>query len=594
MKNSMLQDLTDGPAVRGNEQVNSNSWVRFPIQIKITLPYLVLAVGLTIGAVYVVTRLVLSSLEERFTNQLIGSGLLVSESMVRQEIESIETLRLLSHAQGIPEAMRNKDIEELKNISLGIIANAGEEAVEFLDSKGNLILSIHLSQTGDPRDYSFSTAQSIRYSGIPFIKKVINKEVDDKGDKFSGLVREDWTTLFFIAGPVYDDSGRFSGVILVGKTLSTLVRDFFEDTLAQVTLYDSHGNTLASTFITQPKISHELASAILENQDSSRFKRNIGERRTLEISRVEFDEILGPWEVRDGEDLGIIGVALQRSMLVQAFDASDQLRIVTFIAITILLLIAFGINVTNIVTRPIRKLVKASTEVANGNLDIRVEPQGNDEIALLTHSFNTMVSSLNQAKVELLEAYDKTLEGWSLALELRDSETEGHTRRVTRMTLDLAQMMGIAQEEMINLRRGALLHDIGKMAIPDSILLKPGKLTFEEWEVMRRHPVFAYQLISPIRYLHPAMDIPYCHHEKWDGSGYPRGLRHEEIPIAARIFAVVDVWDAMRSNRPYRRALPEDEACEYILSAAGSHFDPLVVEAFFDLIKGRYSAEEQE
>jgi HD-GYP domain-containing protein (c-di-GMP phosphodiesterase class II) len=260
---------------------------------------------------------------------------------------------------------------------------------------------------------------------------------------------------------------------------------------------------------------------------------------------------------------------------------------------TILLLIAFGMNVTNIVTRPIRKLVQASSEVANGNLNVQVELHGNDEIALLTHSFNAMVSRLNHAKVELLEAYDKTLEGWSLALELRDNETEGHTRRVTRMTLDLAQLMGIEQNEMINFRRGALLHDIGKMGIPDSILLKPGKLTPKEWEVMRMHPVFAYQLISPIRYLHPALDIPYCHHERWDGSGYPRGLRNEEIPIAARIFAVVDVWDAMRSNRPYRQALPEDEACKYIRSAAGSHFDPLVVEAFFDLISVRSPAEEQ-
>ncbi len=589
MKNSMVQDLTETPAVGGKDQIRFDSRVRFPIQIKITLPYMILAIGLTIGAAYVVTRLVMNSLEERFSNQLIGSGLLVAEAMVRQENELIQTLRLLSHAQGIPDAMQERDIEELKKISMGIVANAGEEAVEFLDPEGNLILSMQLSPSGDPLDYSFSTYQEVQYSEITFINKVINQEIDKMGDKYSGMVYDGWTPLLFVAGPVYNEAGRFSGVILVGKTLSTLVRNLFEETLAQVTLYDNRGITLASTFITRPTISQELANAILTNQGSSRLKRNIGERRTLEISQVEFEEILGPWEVRGGDDLGIIGIALQRSMLIQAYGTSEQLRIVAFIAMTILLLIGFGINVTNIVTRPIRKLVNASSEVANGNLDVRVEPQGNDEIALLTQSFNTMVSSLNQAKVELLEAYDKTLEGWSLALELRDSETEGHTRRVTGMTLDLAHLMGIEQEELINIRRGALLHDIGKMGIPDSILLKPGKLTGEEWEVMRKHPVFAYQLISPIRYLHPAMDIPYCHHERWDGSGYPRGLRHEEIPIAARIFAVVDVWDAMRSNRPYRRALSENEACEYILSAAGSHFDPLVVEAFFDLLKGRSS-----
>ena len=587
MKNTILQEFLDVSDVCGNKGIKSSPRVRFPIQIKITLPYLILAIGLTIGAAYVVTRLVLISFEERFTNQLIGSGLLVSESMVRRENELVKTLRLLSHAQGIPEAIRDKDIEGLKNISLGIIANAGEEAVEFLDSNGNLVLSVRHSQEGDPLEYSASITSKVRHSEIPFIKKVLNHERDAIGDKYSGLVREDWTNLFYVAGPVYDGAGGFSGVILVGRTLMTMVRDFFKETLAQVTLYDSNGLALESTFITKPTVSKELAATILENQDSSILKRNIGNQRTLEISQVEFAEILSPWEVRGGEDLGIIGIALQRTVVVQAFDLMEQLRIVAFIAMTILLLIAFGMNVSNIVTRPIRKLVLASSEVTQGNLSVQVEPQGKDEIALLTNSFNAMVSSLNQAKTELLEAYDKTLEGWSLALELRDSETEGHTRRVTTMTLELAQLIGVDQNEMINIRRGALLHDIGKMGIPDSILLKPGKLTQDEWIIMRKHPELAFQLLSPIRYLHPALDIPYCHHEKWDGNGYPRGLQRDEIPIAARIFAVVDVWDAMRSNRPYRQALQEDEVCQYILSAAGSHFDPLVVEAFFDLIMRR-------
>jgi len=171
-----------------------------------------------------------------------------------------------------------------------------------------------------------------------------------------------------------------------------------------------------------------------------------------------------------------------------------------------------------------------------------------------------------------------------MALELRDQETEGHTRRVVDLTMDLAELMGFEEDALVHIRRGALLHDIGKMGIPDSILLKPGALTPEEWAVMRRHPEFAYQLLWPIEYLRPAIPIPYSHHEWWNGTGYPQGLVGEQIPLSARIFAVIDVWDAMSSNRPYRKALPEDEVREYLIESKGVHFDSHVVEAFFDLL----------
>src|SRR5678815_3430159 len=179
---------------------------------------------------------------------------------------------------------------------------------------------------------------------------------------------------------------------------------------------------------------------------------------------------------------------------------------------------------------------------------------------------------------------DTTLEGWSAALDLRDKETEGHSQRVTDMTLLLAQALGVADGEMEQMRRGALLHDIGKMGIPDSILLKPGKLTDEEWVIMRQHPRLAHDLLAPIAYLRPALDIPYCHHEKWDGTGYPRGLKGEAIPLSARVFAVVDVWDALRSDRPYRPGWAEDKVLDYIREQSGKHFDPDVAAAFLALM----------
>jgi HD-GYP domain-containing protein (c-di-GMP phosphodiesterase class II)/putative methionine-R-sulfoxide reductase with GAF domain len=191
-----------------------------------------------------------------------------------------------------------------------------------------------------------------------------------------------------------------------------------------------------------------------------------------------------------------------------------------------------------------------------------------------------LFENLERSNFELNLAYDETIEGWSRALDLRDKETEGHTRRVTELTVRLARAMGIAEEQIIHIRRGALLHDIGKMGVPDRILLKEGPLTEEEQQIMRQHPQFAYDMLAPIQYLRPALDIPYCHHEKWDGTGYPRGLKGEEIPLSARIFAVADVYDALTSDRPYRKAWTKEQALEYVRQQSGSHFDPQVVDAF--------------
>lgn len=191
---------------------------------------------------------------------------------------------------------------------------------------------------------------------------------------------------------------------------------------------------------------------------------------------------------------------------------------------------------------------------------------------------------VRERTAELVQAYDSTLEGWANALELRDKETEGHSRRVTELTLKLAGQMDIPEHNLKDIYRGVLLHDIGKMGIPDIILNKPGPLNDEEWEEMRKHPRYAYDLIYPIAFLRPALDIPYHHHEKWDGSGYPDGLKGENIPLAARIFAVVDVWDALMSDRPYRKAWPREKVLEYIREQSGIHFDPQVVDAFFQTL----------
>ncbi|HEX7587734.1 MAG TPA: GAF domain-containing protein, partial [Anaerolineae bacterium] len=197
-----------------------------------------------------------------------------------------------------------------------------------------------------------------------------------------------------------------------------------------------------------------------------------------------------------------------------------------------------------------------------------------------------LYDDLHQSNAELTLAYDKTIEGWSRALDLRDKETEGHAQRVTEMALRLARALGMSAEDMIHVQRGALLHDIGKMGVPDAVLLKPGALSDEEWVIMRKHPTYAYEMLSPIAFLQLALDIPYCHHEKWDGSGYPRALQADGIPLAGRIFSVVDVYYALQAPRPYRPAFSKFAALDYVRANSGIQFDPQVVGSFLRLMNG--------
>ena len=196
----------------------------------------------------------------------------------------------------------------------------------------------------------------------------------------------------------------------------------------------------------------------------------------------------------------------------------------------------------------------------------------------------SLFENLRETNEELVHAYDATIEGWSRAMDLRDRETEGHTQRVTKLTLDLARFMGVDESILMHVRRGALLHDIGKLGVPDHILFKPGALSAEERVIIEKHVDFAYEMLAPILYLKPALNIPYFHHEKWDGTGYPLGLKGEQIPLEARIFALVDVWDALLSDRPYRAAWSHEQAIDYIRAQSGSHFDPRVVECFLELL----------
>jgi putative nucleotidyltransferase with HDIG domain len=560
------------------------SRVRIPIRAKITFPYLLLALALAVGAAYLITQIVFDTIDARFTNQLIEVGKLTSEKMAREEKRLQETLRLLSYSTGIQEAVKARNVELIRDLSFGIIVNNKEEEVNFLDVDGNLILTIRHSLGDLPEIYEFTQGGGNIFMEWLFVRELVENGAIDQPLQQAGMINAGWVDLFYLAGPLHDSEGEFSGVILIGKTLSSLGREMRNETGAQVTFYDTRGIPIASTLFDAHPLDIAHAVSVLENKDAISLKRNVQETRDIKSSRIDYAEILGPWENRDGTDIGVIGSSLAKTFIVTTNQVT-RTQIAVLVGLALGLTIFLGINVASLITNPLLNLVEASKEVAGGNLDIQVDLSTNDEVEILANSFNTMVSSLNRSRGELIETYNNTLEGWSLALELRDKETEGHTRRVTNLTEMLAKEMGIKGEDLEHIRRGALLHDIGKMGVPDGILLKEGPLDDEEWAIMRKHPTYANNLLSKIDFLIPALDIPHGHHERWDGKGYPRQLKGTDIPLGARIFSVVDVWDAITSDRPYREAMSREKALDIIRSGSGSQFDPQVVEAFFRLIE---------
>lgn len=584
IKISLIQDLLNkkGSVRQNNETRHTlpSGAVRVPIRWKITLPYMILAMVIAFGAVQVITNVVFDTVDERFASQLIEAGKLSSGGMVNEESRLLEGLRLMAYSQGIIQIIQEQNAEKLRELLFPIVVNNDLEMVEILDTNGYLFLSMRRSKGSQFLEYQFAKGGDNSFSGAPFIQNVLQSVQDERGDKFAGMIQVGKESVFYVSGPIIDNSDHLIGVILVGSRVNTLALKLREKTLTQISFYDKTGKTISSTFSEPSDLSSDLVSSILESQDTQSPRRDLQLKRDITTSEMDYAEILGPWEVRSkAPDLGLIGSGLVKSFFVKTTQTT-RFQISILAGAILLLILMVGVNLATLITRPLLKLVQASKEVTHGNLEVHVSSHTRDEIDVLTQSFNQMVASLLQSKRDLESAYDSTLEGWSKALEYRDKETKGHSDRVTSLTMALAKELDFDPTQLIHIRRGALLHDIGKMGIPDSILLKEGPLTPEERVYMQRHSQYGFDLLHPIEYLRPAISIPYGHHEKWDGTGYPNGLKGEEIPLEARLFALIDVWDALTSDRPYRKAMSVTDALKIIQKDSGTHFDPRLVEIF--------------
>ena len=558
--------------------------MRLPIRTKITLPYLFLAIAIALGAVWLVSQVVLDSVEERFTNQLIETGFQASEILARQEQGLLEDLRTLAFTAGLGESIKQRQLDRIGELILPSVYNTDIHAFAILDRAGREIFS------GISVEESFAYepfANSTNWIEWPIVRSVESEQVDNQGDKYSGLIAIGDTEFLFVAGPIPDGNGGMAGIALAGKSVRDLVNAIQRETLADTSFYLLDGGQSISTFEDDMPLEGGLMNLLIESSEQG------SATRPTQQGAVAYTELLIPAKVRGGEVIGFLGVALPNSFisLTSSITRGDTLLL---IGIVLVVVVAVGIIVARVITGPIQNLREAAEKVSRGDLSIQVETGGSDEVGVLANSFNEMVRSVSQSKQDIIRAYDLTIEGWSKALDLRDHATEGHSQRVTEMTLKLAHRLDIPDERMVDIRRGALLHDIGKIGIPDSILLKEGPLTEDEIQVMRRHPEFGREFMYQIDFLSPALDIPYCHHEKWDGSGYPQGLEGEEIPKEARIFALVDVWDAITTDRPYRKAMSFEEALAVIEKGIGSHFDPEIVNTFLEMVseeRGGWDAE---
>ncbi|MGH2581621.1 MAG: HD domain-containing phosphohydrolase, partial [Anaerolineales bacterium] len=499
-------------------QRNVNQMLRdfyYPILTQVTVPYLMLALLVGLGGTYLVTQVVFDSQEERFTNQLIETALLTQESLVREEGQMLETLRLISNIQGVAQSVDEGNVQNLRGLILPIAYNSGIDAAIILDRNGASVLGLKL-HTVEQSFAPFLGTSSLGSMG--FVRNVLQSVRDELGDKFAGIVTTPDGDYFFLAGPIQDEDGRLVGAVLIGKSLENLTQLLREQAHGQVSIYLVDGAPLATTFTEPEMVEPGRVQELLAMQEEGSFQR------AVESSGITYNELLSALEVRSGETVGLLGVALPTSFIAETSVVTREgaFGVVSF---TLLVIGTIGFYVAGRITRPIQELRRAAMKVASGDLAVRVPDTRPDEVGVLTHSFNQMVDSLSRTQQELLDAYDRTIEGWARAVDLRDHRTEGHSRRVADLAVELGEAMGLKVEELENLRRGALLHDIGKIAVPDTILLKKGKLTAGERKIMQQHPIYGRNFLSNIEFLKPAAHIPYCHHEKWDGSGYPQGLK---------------------------------------------------------------------
>ncbi len=423
--------------------------LRTPVRLKITLPYVLLAGLIAALAVFVAARLVFDSLEQRFTNQLVEAGKLTSDWVVLEENRLLEVLRILANTERLPEALQARDVETLRKLALPVIVNTQEEDVHFLDMSGVSVLTLYHPPDAPVEEYASTTGEGFFASQL-FIQRVLQGAQDNAGNKFAAVANTPWGAYLYIAGPVTTPGGRQVGVIVIGKSLGTLVFDARQsllgkdNTFAHITLYDFDGAPLASTLPDAAGLALDTPTSldVLEKQATESLLRPV------RSNSLEYTEILGPLQLRDGADYGLLGTAIAREFVIQSSDIT-RIQIFTLVAAALVLVVLVGTLIANLITNRLEKVVDAAVRVAEGNLDVRVEPVGADELTLLSHFFNYMVSNIREGVIyrDLLSraVTPQVREQLRQNISRGELKLEGQTRTATILMTDLRSFTPMAE-----------------------------------------------------------------------------------------------------------------------------------------------------
>ena len=549
------------------------TWPLRHIRTKIIVPYAVLTIILAMGGAYLVTQLVAGSLKERFDNQLAEAGRVASDAVVRKEREHLQVVRAMAYTDGVPQAIEQGDSDRLDELLLPLIANEGVDRAEVVDAGGERLLA--LAADGDA-EQGYATILTGDPSEWWVVKQALGAG-DALGDKFAALVETEEGFVFFTAAPVHV-GGRTVGAVLVGTYLDSLAVLVKAEALADITFYDYEGVPIASTFAVAEEATDEADLTVAATVVGS-VLRPSGEtvRESRSLFEREYDLAYGQLQIRRNV-VGFYSVALPTNFILAA-GATTRFQISAAFGAAMVGVLIIGYILAQRITAPILRLVKSAQSVASGNLGTRSDVKSRDEIGLLARSFDSMTESLQEYTERLRRQHLSTMKALTSAIDARDPYTLGHSVRVGQLAVTLGQYLRLSEKVVAEIEIGGYLHDIGKIGVRDAILLKPSSLTPEEREMIESHPMVGTRILEPVDLSPEAREFVRSHHEKLDGSGYPDGLKGEELSIVARIAAVSDMYDAMTTDRPYRAAMSIDQTLDILRSEAGALLDPSVVAA---------------
>ena len=559
---------------------------RSSIRQKIVIPFFVLLAFVGMVGTAIITSRATTATVSAFEGSLLRASLLSNDKLAVLEAERLAQLRAATDTQGVAAALANDDTASLTRLLQPIQANAWPAQLTFrvLDKTGKEVLTLTPSDDAIERylaracNADAGCARQLQpLDDLPRVGDVLASRTDAQGDKYVFPLKESAQTMLYWIGPVRSDglaqsaanpqNVKVVGAVLLGESLIE-IRDSIRDSRASdLVFYDPSGHMLLSSLNGVPSLTQSTLSQV--------GQRPV--RTSLTIDDHPYEFLVGNWRLRNSA-IGYLAVALA-SDPVEASVAEIRWLMVLVFATAALMILVFGTLVARRITRPVEHLVRSTVAVSMGDLGHRAPIETNDEIGFLAESFNAMAASLEQKTTELQESYFASIESLARVIDARDPSTFGHSTRVAAISLEIAQAMGFDEESRKTLRQAALLHDIGKIGIEDRVLRKTGSLTDEEWDAMRQHPLMGYKMLSGLRFLKPSLVGVLHHHERWDGTGFPEGLKGDAIPAYIRILSVADALDAMTSDRPYHKGLTFEEALAELQNATGTQFEPASVEA---------------